>query len=71
MPTEIETTPEQAPLFAMADAGIPLLMERDGRRYYVIAEDRLDNFVAFIAPKLRLLPTPIAPGMIVDPRRIG
>lgn len=68
---KITTNPEQAPLFDMADAGMPLLMEREGRRYYVIAEDRLDAFVAFIAPKLRLLPVPMAPGMIVEPRRIG
>lgn len=49
---KIVTTPEQEPLFAAADAGVPLLMERNGRRYYVVAEDQLDAFVSFIAPRI-------------------
>lgn len=59
----ITATPDQAPLFDMADAGVPLLMERDGKKYYVVAESQLEAFVSFIAPRIRrqLNAVPITP----------
>lgn len=50
-PRRIITNPEQERLFDAADAGLPVLMERAGKRYIVVNADRLDALAALMAQR--------------------